>query len=205
MSKPKTFHQNNFEYRSDIFIACKSRIDSMIDRHCKVFCHSFNFHFPKDYQNDGGNKEISKISNIVRNDLRKRNIDMEYVWAREQNNSKNPHYHVMIMADGSKINNPWSLKESIDNAISKTLKTEATGLQHINNSDNDHRKTMINRPSSKASGEKLAEQQSRFNYAMDQTLNVAKYMSKTDTKGDAPAHVREYQGSQIKKTPKNKE
>jgi hypothetical protein len=205
MSKPKTFRKNNFEYRSDIFEACKDRISSMADRHCKVFCHSFNFQLPQTYQSDGGNKEISKISNIVKNDLRKRNIDTEYVWVREQNESENPHYHFMLIVDGSKINNSWSLKSSVDTAINKTLKIDASGLQHINNPDNDHRKAMINRPSPKATGEKLSEQQSRFDYAMEQTLNVARYMSKTDTKGAAPAHVREFQGSQIKKIIKNKE
>lgn len=205
MSIPKTFHQNNFEYRSDIYNAIKSWVDSMVAGHCKVFCPSVNIQLPSSYQHDGGNKEISKISNTIKNDLRKNNIDAEYVWVREQKTSHNPHYHMIFMVDGSKINNTWAFKERIDNAIKKTLDTDVAGLQHISNPENDYRKTMINRPSPKASGEKLEEQQSHFNYSVEQTMNVARYMSKTDTKGNTPPHVREYQGSQIKKTIKDKE
>ena len=199
MSHIQIVSHENYQYRSDIYDAITDRMNLMIDKHCKVFNPRFNLQFPSGYDHDGKNKEISKLTNKVMTNLRKKGVDAQYVWVREQNRSDRPHYHVSVMLDGSKMNNVWSFKKIVDDNWNKVLGMPSDGCQHIQNADNDYNKTMIYRPSLKATGEKREAEQQRFEYGLAEGLKAARYMAKTYSKGRVPAHAREFQGSQIKK------
>jgi len=200
MPRVQVQNYENYPYRVDIYNAINDRLDSMVDRHCKVFNPRFNLQFPEGYKHNGGNAEISQAMNMTAAALRKKGIDYEQVWVREKSKkSDNPHYHISAMLDGSKMNNVWAFKKIVDEQWYSVLGIPVDGLQHIQNPDNNYENTMIRRPSSKASDEKLKEQERQFDYAKAEALKAARYMAKTHTKGDAPANVREWQGSQIKK------
>jgi hypothetical protein len=198
MSFPAISTYDNYQYRSDIYSGIEDRMQNMVQNHCKVFNPRFNLEFPKNYQSDGRNKEISKLVNMTQAHLKRNGIDSHYLWVREQNGSPNPHYHISFLLDGSKINNVWAFKKIVDENWSRVLGVPVDGLQHIQNADNDYNKTMIRRPSQKATGAELEAQRQRFDDAMSDARKAARYMAKTYTKGNAPARVREFQGSQLK-------
>ncbi len=83
----------------------------MYDNYDNVFMAQFALTYPADIttQENENNLPISRCCwNIIRA-LRAEGICAMYVWAREQLRSENPHYHLMLLVDGGKVQDAHSL------------------------------------------------------------------------------------------------
>jgi len=185
------------DYRPDVFHSIIDRLDGMISRRNKVLVIRLDIRFPVGYVHDGGNMELSKFLRRLRENIEYSIGKLHYVWAREQVNSCVPHYHLILMLDGAKTQNPMGILHEADRIWSNTIRYTGTGLVHFCQQDQWSGHVMIRRPSSVAVGEDLLVQQRQFTDAYHTALAKGAYLAKTFGKGGTPAHVRECGCSQM--------
>lgn len=185
-------------YRDDIFQSILQRLNRMISHHNKVLVIRFDVHFPVGYVHEGPNSELSFFLRRLRENIEYSRGEVYYVWVREQANSPLPHYHVILMLDGSMTQNPMGILLEADRIWSNTIGYTGTGLVHFCQQDGGDGHVMIRRPSSVAVGADLLAQQRQAADAYHTALAKGAYLAKTYSKGDAPSRVREYGCSQIR-------
>lgn len=185
-------------YRDDIFQSIVERLNRMISHHNKVLVIRFDIHFPVGDVCDGRNTKLSFFLRRLRENIEYSKGEVHYVWAREQAKSPVPHYHVILMLDGSMTQNPMGILHEADRIWSNTIGYSGTGLVHFCQQDGGVGHVMIRRPSSLAVGEDLLTQQRQAADAYHTALAKGAYLAKTYSKGDAPSRVREYGCSQMR-------
>lgn len=185
-------------YREDIHASMLNRLNYMINQHCKVLAVRFDIHFPKGYPHDGRNREISELLKRMKGYRSGFSDDVEvhYVWAREQVSSLVPHYHVILFIDGSKIQNPHGILQSIERIWQGVIGVVQPGLVHFCCQDGSVGHVMLIRPSSALQGPELDAQIWQFEMAYRDVLRRIAYLAKAFSKGSAPHRVREYGYSQ---------
>lgn len=185
-------------YRAEIFQSIVERLDQMIINHNKVLVIRFDVHFPVGYVHEGHNTELSFFIRRLRENIEYSRGEVHYVWAREQANSPVPHYHVILMLDGSKTQNPMGILHEADRIWTNRIGYTGTGLVHFCQQDGGVGHVMIRRPSNLAVGEDLLAQQRQAANAYHTALAKGSYLAKTYSKGDAPFRAREYGCSQMR-------
>ena len=77
--------------------------EATLNTHSKVFIHRFDIRVSQ-YSDD----------NTVFSGLIRRLKKVSYFWIREQERSKNQHYHVLLMLDGQKVRHPYQINQWIN-------------------------------------------------------------------------------------------
>ncbi len=193
---------------SQIMDKFTERLDYMTEKHRKVLFFRFDARFPEGYPHNGKNDDFLTLMRETRSDLKDRGIESQDVWTREGDDP--PHYHAAVLANGSKIQSAMPELRNISARWKNITSTTKDGLIDHANRDEKKRKvppeTHINRPSSEASGEVLADQHDGFKKAKDEAIYRTDYLSKAYSKGSAPPGVREFGSSEMpggaKKGPK---
>lgn len=174
----------------------------MIGRFSRVLCIRMDVRLPAGYPHDGMNREIGELTKRLRESFGIHDIEVQYVWAREQKTSDNPHYHLQVFVDGHEVRNPYRIFSVAERLWGNIVEVNASGLiDHCNHDYNGvaaHNGIMIRRPKDKASGQEFDEQSQEFDSARAYVLSRASYLAKTHTKGNAPHRVREYGYSKLK-------
>src|ERR1700756_2513691 len=96
-------------YSPEILNCIKQRMDYMIEYHCKVLFVRFDVRFPAGMVHHGPNTEISQLIKALKAFYTEQGIDVHYIWAREQWSSEAPHYHVVFLLNGSRVQNPMGV------------------------------------------------------------------------------------------------
>jgi len=185
----------DYVYRSDIMQRIQECFQKAIYSHCKVFVVRLDIHFPQDFTHDGTNSSVSALLHRLMAHYAYHKITCRYVWAREQNKSAAPHYHLLLLLDGSKIHNgrgPCSLATGLWSSIIN--RSSASGLIHLSE-PGTYGGIMIRRPTSCAPRAKQNEEIAQFEAAYRAAYKWAIYLAKTYTKGNAPNGVREFGSS----------
>lgn len=181
--------------RRDIMGTIEKICDRMTARFSRVLCIRMDVRFPTDYPHDGLNREIGDLTKRLRESLGFHDIEVQYVWAREQKTSDNPHYHLMVFVDGHKVQSPYRIFSAAERLWGNVIGASAKGLidhcNHEYNGDRAHNGIMLRRPANEISGQE-------FDDARAYVLFRAAYLAKTHTKGNAPYRVREYGYSQLR-------
>jgi hypothetical protein len=189
--------------RQDILSRIDAMHDYMTEKHNKVFSVRFNVRFPASYPSSGEDveKKISTFSRRFKEYYDNRDIDITYLWAREQASSPHPHYHFSVLADGGKVQSTYGLHQQAERAWKNALKTDQDGLiDHCNHSRDGRPSlngTMIRRVSSKASGDELKGQQEEFEKNMRYSKDMAAYLAKSYSKDKSPPKAHDFGGSMI--------
>lgn len=190
------------ELRGDIMDVIENTCDRMTARFSRVLCIRMDVRFPTNYPHGGLNREIGDLTKRLRESLGFHGIEVQYVWAREQNESDNPHYHLMVFVNGHEVESPYRIFSAAERLWGNIVGINAKGLidhcNHDYNGTQARNEIMLCRPTNKASGQKLDEQRRKFDKARADVLSRATYLAKTRTKGDAPYRVREYGYSQLR-------
>lgn len=104
--------------RTDILRVLLLRFNDALEQHSKVFVFRFDLHLPK---HTPTNTVISPfLRQVGRRAKRKYGNSFRYVWAREQEKSKQQHYHFTLFMDGNKIKSPHYLQGWIEDAWAQT-------------------------------------------------------------------------------------
>ena len=79
------------------------RLRYMVYKHSQVFVGHLEFRFPPETETQNDNRHISNAIRKCRMKLKREGIDAQLVWAREQRNSDQPHYHCYPICDGNEV------------------------------------------------------------------------------------------------------
>jgi hypothetical protein len=200
MSGLEVFRMGQYEYRKDIMDRIENWLERATKDHCKIFVVRLDVRFPVAYEHKGGNDEISEF--LRRFGSYYPELDSRYVWARERAGAEHPHYHVLLMLNGSVIQNAWGRLVTDVNNIwagvlewSSRIKWSPGGYIELCNGYNGLNGIMIRRPAIQATAEKAQKDYDKYVTAYRAALNWGAYLAKTHTKGSVPPGVREWGSS----------
>lgn len=189
-------------YRRNIQDKAKFLVDDMISIHNKVLPIRLDLRFPEAYVHDGRNAEAEQFAKRIAQHCRYHGIGFRYLLVREQNGSENPHYHGLMLVDGSKHQKPYAIQQLADRNWKSVLGTEVEGLVDYCQPKPGYPippLTVIRRPAATATGDDLRMRTAQFEQARDNALRNADYLAKETTKGGASKHDREMLASQVRK------
>jgi len=190
----------NYRYIQKILNDIKVVIDSMIADHCKVLIVRFDLHFPAGTFHQGRNDEISDFIKALTNYYTDQGIVTRYLWAREQRISDAPHYHVVFLLNGSRVQHPmnvWTKAAEIwsritDGPPALVHRCWATPIGRDFNGG-----IMVRRPSGRAFGHDLTVQQQAYASTYGKALEWLSYLAKENSKDNTPFRVRRYGSSRL--------
>lgn len=105
-------------------------------------------------------------------------LDFQHIWTTEKGSEgEYPHYHFLILVNGSAIQNGYSIKETLNNYVMQKQQTEKRGLVHFSES-NGPRGIMIDRNADD------------FESRMADAVHAGSYLAKTRTKEQNPKGAR---------------
>ncbi len=177
--------------------------EDMIDKHRRVLPVRADIRLPADWEHDGMNTEICQFHKNIHQHYGSQGIDVRYHTVREQVSSENPHYHVMLLLDGDKVQCARKVQQRCEKIWNNIVNYEGTGLVDFCKPKPGYPNKpleMVKRPSRKATGPKHMGQTRDFTAAKQIVHQHAEYLNKEAGKGKAPYRVREVFTSQIKKT-----
>lgn len=197
MNQSDVFCIGDYEYRKDIMERIQRCFHTAVNDHCKVFTVRLDVRFPRGIVHDGTNKQISDLLHCLMAFFDRHKIDCRYVWAREQSQSVVPHYHLLLLLDGSRTENGWSVRHLAARIWRGLLKVDCYACVHLCRPSSGRTGIMIRRPSSLSDGEKLLLEKANYEVAYRTALDWAIYLAKTHTKGRALHGVREWGSSRF--------
>jgi len=181
----------------------RDRFEYMTTKHCRVLYARFDVRFPQrpiSYIHNGGNEEITHLMKLLMSSYSRRGVEMQYAWAREQNSSEFPHYHVMMLVNGSYIMNPYYIFEDAQRIWSSIIGGDATGLIQRCNCESWGRSKwsiMIQRPTEASMGQERIDQQTEYEQAYSRALENSNYLIKECHKVNAPPRTRYFACSEL--------
>ncbi len=177
--------------REDILEAVYSRLEDMNNKHSKTLCIRFDLRYPQGHCPSSSNENISTFTNSFTTYLKRKGLDPQCVWVREQSMEKHQHYHFMLLLNGNLTQNAYGHLKKAEELWGKRLGCESTGLvdycDRSRSGEKQPNSVMIRRTAPDAQ-EKLEE-----------CMYRASYLAKTNTKGNAPYRQREWGASRLKK------
>ena len=202
----QTFWHDEYEYRSDIMEAIVARLNAMVHHFARVFVVRLDITFPAAYRSTRTSEEISKLmKRLVEiytanpSDPSKR-VMMHYVVVREKNEStdpnyqsNNPHYHLVLMFDGSKEDNGWTVLLHAEAILARIVGESAKGCIHLCDSQFSRQDGIkIQNPRRESIGCVLEAEQADFNLAYSSVVKWLMYLAKTDTKESCPFRAKNF-------------
>lgn len=191
-----TGSNNQYAYYPAVMDKIIDRQEWMTQNHSKVLFVRFDLRFPRDYQGDGGNTELSHFWKIISERGDYHSIDFQYVWVREQSQEKHQHYHCLVYLNGNRVQNGFAYLSVIEDAWGTALGVDdPRGLVHFCGTDEGEYGIMLRRPSRFADDDKHQAQQEVFEQAGADCINRGSYLAKENQKVSAPKGVRSFGAS----------
>lgn len=169
-------------------------ISSYTEKHNKVNLTRFDLRYPKDHFAPDDNKDFSTFSATFNKDLKRKGLDPKYIAVREQSREKHQHYHVAVLTDGNKIQNPHVVLKTAEEHWNRTI-----------GQDKDS-KGLVDYCTKSRSGEKqtnhyrLRRGDENYDEDLNNCFERCSYLAKINTKGKAPHRTREVFMSRIPPT-----
>jgi hypothetical protein len=190
----------NYKHINEMLNDIKQQFYVMTRQHCKVLLVHFVLRFPLGTFHRGNNEEISKFIKILTNYYTYLKIATRYIWAREQDTSNAPHYHVALLINGSQRHHAQTIFDEAAEIWSRITNGPLSLLHccyHPPIGGDGNGGIMIRRPSKEAFGLELLGQQQAFREVFCEALNWTSYIAKKKTKDNTPFGVRRYGSSRL--------
>ena len=150
MKYPKVISQSHFHshplltydglpssYNENILQRIEERFNFMFTRHSQVLIYSMVFKYPDNgiaYPQD--NSLFQNCIESYKRYLDRHNFSPQFIWVREQNESRHPHFHLCVMLNGNAIR---YLKNDLEPHrlwnLALGLPLETQGLVHFSDMD----------------------------------------------------------------------
>lgn len=179
------------------------RLTWMTNKHCRVLFIRFDLRFPRDHKTHGNNDEISRFFKIMKDNARNSGCEFHFVWVREQKDSDTPHYHCVVLLNGSRVQNYRAFLGEVQRVWGMVLRCfDSTGLvwtcEQDYNGNQVKNGIMIERPKQNVHGESFLEQNNLYNEALRACFYWSSYLAKTSQKDNTPFGVRRFNASQLR-------
>lgn len=171
---------DNLHVRSDIMDILIDRIECYTNNYSRTFVVFFGLNYPY-YSDIIDNSAVQEfMDRFLKYLSNTKGLRPMYVWVREQGTSGNPHYHLVLLLDGRKIQNLHGVMEEAKRLWGEINKCDGDGLVHYKNG------SWMLRTDSPTYQSDIAE-----------CVRHASYLAKSNTKGNAPHRQREYGCTQL--------
>jgi hypothetical protein len=195
------YEREKYTYIDEITNCIKQRIDLMLSNNCKVLFVRFDVRFPTGTIHLGMNEEISRLmKDLMSYYYHVEQVAAHYIWVREQCKSDAPHYHVIVLLNGSKFQQPtkvwakaaeiWSRITNGPYALVQQCWAKPIGRDFTGG-------IKIRRPTRTAVGDDLIGQQQEYDRAYGAAIGWGAYLAKESSKDNTPPGVRRYGSSQL--------
>lgn len=188
---------NEAQFRPEITERINQCLRTAVEKHCKVLAVRLDVRFPNQLLTEKWTPLVSELLRRLKAHYDYHRIDCRYVWAREQNSSHAPHFHLLLLFDGSRIENAWSVQKEAARIWAKLLGMKCEACVHLCRTFSKENGIMLRRPSSVAIGDELISQTAKFEAEYRNVIIWSNYLAKTYTKGDAPYRNREFGSSRF--------
>lgn len=153
----------------DIASRIQDRIIDMVNYPCKVLFIKMNVRFPPGYPHCGSNTQISALLRLLKEPNSINGIKIHHVWVREQSLYQQPYYHVILLVNGSIIQNPHGLFQDAERIWCEITGGNCPGLVRLSGHGYDLKNLLFH-------GDGSAENQFESTYRMlnfDEALSEA--------------------------------
>ena len=157
----------------EIHLSINHLFDIAIRKHNKILFIRMDLRFDDTSIYPYDNNLLSRFMEALTLHCKRRDLDPLYLWVREQVTSINHHYHLILLLNGNKIQNPYGIFYKATELWGNCLNTDATGLVHYGSHIMIRRNTV------------------GFEHSYHEALELAGYLAKSYSKGRAPKGVRE--------------
>lgn len=186
-----TTQSSPYAYEDSILSALGKLLNFYTEQHGKVLAVRFDLHYP--LQNDLTviNQDISRCMAKIVQKYKRQGLDPYYIWAREQENSHNPHYHCLILLNGNRVKSYAHVFQTAETLWGNTLGVPAAGLVH--------HCTQGKNGISHENGIMLRRCDNNYQERCSEVLRQTSYLAKTDGKAGYNDGLRDFGMSRIPK------
>lgn len=189
--------KGNLGFYVKILDVIEAQFRYMTSRHGKVFFVMFGLNYPagscSNYPDN--NELLSRFLEALKLHCSRKSLDPHYLWVREKSTTGQIHYHCILLLDGNKIQNAYGILEKATALWTMSLGVEdGRGLVHSNFSSNHSAESFYYTP---YRGVKIVRADPQFEEVYGRCFQVASYLAKRYSKGEAPPYVNEFGCSRI--------
>lgn len=181
---------SNYAYNGNIMKSINNIIEHSLSKHSRVMSVRFDLRFPNSYTGDTSNTYISRCMARIVQTLSRNNIDSSYIWAREQETSKHPHYHCAVLIDGHKSQNEFRVLKIAEKQWKQVIQSNIDGLTH------HCRVAKNNTP--QENGIMIRKDRDDYEEKVDKVVKQLSYLGKSAGKGTPLDGVRDFGTSRLK-------
>ena len=164
---------DGLSFRKDIADIIIDALELYTRCHVQTFAVMFTITYPTDFSYN--NKAIQVFMDRFTKHLEWKGLDPFYLWVREQSTSHNPHYHCLVLLNGSKIQNRYGIMEEAKRLWGHIVACNPGGLVDYSWEPWRIRRNAPN-----------------FAETLSDCIFAASYLAKTNTKGSAPNRERDF-------------
>lgn len=189
-------NKNDCGFYEEILQSIKLLLDYVIRKHNKVFFTTLVVKYPANsssiYPID--NSLLSRFLEALIITYKRKGCDPKYLWVREQSNTGQFHYHLMLLFDGNKIQNAYGVLDYATRLWANCLMVEnGKGLVHLCELGDDK---------FRYGGIMIRRFEWEYDTDYKKCFEAASYLAKRYSKGQSPAYVNEYGMSRLSKPPR---
>ena len=167
----------------------KKLLDTTMRRHNKVNVARCDLSYPASLYAPDNNEDMSKTIEYLKLIFKRQKCKLYYIWVRELSSTGKQHYHLMLLMNGNKIQNPYGVLQKVNEIWGNRVYTgPAPGLVHFCQPRNE-------RPGNY--GITIRRESYDCNQKYRECFLAASYLAKVYSKGEAPKRVREYGMSRL--------
>lgn len=188
----------DFPVIANVVEGIQKHLAYMRKRHAQVVYASLVLQYPVEQQPSNPTGDISQAMRKFHQKAKRENIEIMTTWTLELSSFGNPHFNIIILADGTKTQSGYRLWSWMDEIWSRMLNLPpGSGYVHLNINDSRYF------PPAQTIGLKSStELRIRRNSAseqviVDNVINAASYYAKTNSKQQIPAGCRSFGLSRI--------
>lgn len=155
----------------------------MVEAHSKVMFIRLDVRYPGGYPVQSDNRVfIDFLENFMQN-LRRQGLDPQRIWAREQEDASNPHYHICLFVNGNKVQSIYGIR-----AVAERLWALALGISSAAGLIWDCTEDSHGNP--QQNGIRIDRNAPDFPQVFQDCYYWASYLAKTRGKEETPHRVR---------------
>lgn len=170
----------NLLIREDIMNDIIAHVEVYTQLHSKTFVVFFGLNYPNHITITDNTRLQYFLDRFLKHLDGTKDLHPMYVWVREQKSSHNPHYHIMLLLNGQKIQTRFGIMAEATRLWGVINNCDGNGLVHYETD------SMM-----------LRKDYQSFHSDVAQCIYNASYLAKVNTKGNAPYRQREYDSTNL--------
>lgn len=184
------------------------RLEYMKEKHRQTVVTQLVATMPQDVDPIQSNKIICRCLESFKKNMNNNGIDIQYGWAREtqegqpDTDTARPHYHIGIIADGSKMQSAITPAKHLDRLMAKQMGggDSKSGYIHYCQPNSEKYDKQAQCKTEMSTAIKIRRDKPFAEEQTDNALNWLSYAGKISQKGNVPYRQREFGFTRIPKT-----